>query len=587
MKSRACLLALVALWLAACGSDVESTPGVPVAPHVMVFSPESGAMSEEPVVRLSGTVNAPGVLTGLTVQVNDGEARPVEWTQGPASSGTFTVEVTLSEGDNTVRLGAEDRSGGTSARVMSLRYVPERVPPEVQVLSPEEGLAITVRRVRVEVAATDNKGVVGMSYSLNGGAEQALEAPITTDGTVAFDVSPRPGANQVVVKARDARGNTGEATAAFHFGGLATAGALHSGTLRNGRVYAWGRNTRGQLGLGADVTANQTQPRMVPGVEAAASVAFNQNFSMALVSDGTVWTWGENLDGQLGLGTPPVEGEPHTPDVTPRYVATRVPGLTGAVAIAPGYRHALVLMEDGTVRAFGNNDDGQLGDGTTESRDAPVVVQGLTDVVKLMGGFMHSVALKRDGTVWVWGRNSYGNLGTGTDDDEAHTAPNQVPGVTGVVDIANGRDHILALHTDGTVSAWGLDASGQLGTGTLSVGGESATPVKVKNVTDARAVFANGNYSFARRADGSLMAWGQNGNGQLGLGLTEQRRLDPSPSSPEVAPLSSMGMGASHVIAVRADGSVYAWGWNLDGSLGPDAVIDRWSYTDPIPVTLP
>ncbi|WP_163870007.1 chromosome condensation regulator RCC1 [Myxococcus eversor] len=584
MKSRACVLALVALWLAACGSDVESTPGVPVSPYLLVTSHASGETTGEPVVRLTGQVSAPGKLAGLTARLNDGAAQAVEVTEKTATSGVFTVELTLPEGDNEVRLEAVDQTGGTSARVMHLRYAEA---PKVQVLSPDEGLSLTVRRVRVDAVATDNAAVTQLSYTLNGGEEQQLTPSATAEGTLSFEVAPRPGANQVVVRARDAQGNTGEKTVTFHFGGLASAGGLHSGTVRGGRVYTWGRNNRGQLGLGADVTTDQTQPRAVPGLESATSIAFNQNFATALAADGTVWTWGENSDGQLGMGTPPVDGAPHTLDVTPRYAATRVPGLTGAVSVAPGFRHTLVLMEDGTVRAFGNNTNGQLGDGTAVAKDYPVVVQGLTDVVKVMGGSMHSVALKRDGTVWVWGRNDYGNLGNGVADTQNHPLPSQVPNLADVVDIANGRDHILAVHADGTVSSWGLGVSGQLGDGSVGTNVESATPVKVLNVTTARAVFANGNYSFARLADGSLMGWGQNFNGQLGLGITEATHPVPTASSSQVAPLSSMGMGATHVIAVRADGSVFAWGWNLNGSLGPDGIIDRWSYTDPIPVPLP
>ncbi|QDF07716.1 Ig-like domain-containing protein [Myxococcus xanthus] len=586
MKFRACALALVALFLSACGSDVENTPGVPAPPRVTVTTPVSGFESDDAVVRLTGRVNAPGTLADLTARLNDGEAVPVEAT-AVSGAWTFAVDLTLREGDNTVHLEAVDQSGGKGSQVTTVRYVPDTEPPQVQVVSPDEGLAISVRRVRVEAVASDNKRVAGVSYSLNGGEEQALDAPANAEGALAFEVTPRPGANVVTLKARDAGGNTGESTVSFHFGGLASAGGLHSGTVRNGLVYTWGRNNRGQLGLGADVTTDQKNPQAVPGLESVTSIAFNQNFAMALTAGGEVWTWGENGDSQLGLGTPPVEGETRTRDVTPRYSATRVPGLTGAVAVGPGFRHSLVLMEDGTVRAFGNNQNGQLGDGTTVSRDYPVVVSGLTDVVKVIGGSMHSAALQRDGTVWVWGRNNYGNLGTGVVDGDSHPLPNQVPGVTDVVDIANGRDHILAVHADGTVSAWGLDASGQLGTGALTPGGESATPVKVKNVTQARAVFANGNYSFARLADGSLMAWGQNHNGQLALGSTVQSHPEPTASSAEVAPLSSMGMGATHVIAVRGDGSVFAWGWNLNGSLGPDGVINSWSYPAPIPVPLP
>lgn len=587
MKSRVYAVALAAPWLVACGSEVDVTPGTPVPPFVQVASPVPGASLDEPGVRLSGQVSAPGTLVKLTARVNGGEARAVEVSAPTLNVSTFTVELTLAEGDNEVRFEAEDQGGGTSVQSVRLTYAPETQPPYIQVLSPTAGLAVSTRRVRVELAATDNKGVTGLTYTLNGGAEQTLGLPATAGAPLSFDVTPRPGGNQLVVRARDARGNVGEATVGFHLGGLSTAGGLHSGALRDGRVYTWGRNTRGQLGLGAGAAAYTSVPRLVPGLEGVVSIAFNQSFSMALDAGGAVWTWGENTDGQLGHGTPPEPGQPQPPDAAFRDAATRVPGLTGAVAIAAGYRHALVLMEDGTVRAFGGNDEGQLGDGTfTASRNHALPVPGVTDAVKVVAGSAHSAALKRDGTVWVWGRNTYGNLGTGTASKQGRASAEKVPGLTDVVDIANGRDHFLAVHADGTVSSWGLGVSGQLGHGLSGKDVQSATPVKSKGVTDARAVFANGNYGFARRADGSLLAWGQNGNGQLGVG-DKADRAEPTASSPQVSPLSSMGMGATHVVAVRGDGSIYAWGWNLEGSLGPSGIIDRWSYTDPIPVSLP
>ncbi|QSQ12460.1 RCC1 domain-containing protein [Myxococcus landrumensis] len=586
MKSRVQAVAFAASWLVACGSEVEDSHGIPVVPFVQVVSPVSGASLEEPVVRLSGQVTAPGTLAKLTARVNGGEARPVEVTAGALNVSTFVVELTLAEGDNEVTFEAEDQGGGTSVQSVRLTFAPETQAPHIQVLSPTAGLAVSARRVRVELTATDNKGVTGLTYSLNGGAEETLSVPSSAEDILSFDVTPRPGANQLVVRARDARGNVGTSTVGFHLGGLSSAGGLHSGALRDGRVYAWGRNTRGQLGLGAGSAAHYSVPQLVPGLEGVVSIAFNQSFSMALDAGGSVWTWGENSDGQLGHGTPPEPGQPQTPVASMSPSAARVPGLTGAVAIAAGYTHGLVLMEDGTVRAFGANDEGQLGDGTTTSRDYALPVPGVTDAVKVVAGSAHSAALKRDGTVFVWGRNTYGNLGTGTAGKPGRPSAEAVPGLKDVVDIANGRDHFLAVHSDGTVSSWGLGVSGQLGHGPSGKDVQSATPVKAQGVTDARAVFANGNYGFARRADGSLLAWGQNGNGQLGVS-DKKDRPEPTPSSTQVSPLSSMGMGATHVVAVRGDGSIYAWGWNLEGSLGPSGVIDRWSYTDPIPVSLP
>lgn len=470
----------------------------------------------------------------------------------------------------------------------SVPVPPDTEAPQVQLLSPTMHQSITLRRVRVEGLATDDRQLVSLTWEFDGETPQALDVTkLDAQGAYAFEVTPRPGANTLVLRAQDAAGNTAEARTSFLFGSQSGGGGLHSGVIRDGSLYTWGRNNRGQLGLGAAVTEDQKLPRKVPTLEDVAAMAFNQNQSLALKADGTVWSWGENAQGQLGLGTPPEPGSPHTADLAPRSSPTRIPGLSGGVALALGYRHGLVLMADGTVRAFGDNSTGQLGDGSSEAlRDYPVTAVGLSDIVKVAGGSMHSVALKADGTVWVWGRNTYGNLGQGTADAVAHSTPVQVPGVTGVIDIATGRDHVLALHSDGTVSSWGLDASGQLGFGELIPDEQSATPVKVKGLTDARAVFANANMSYARRADGTLVSWGQNFNGQLGNGGKTDSNV-PVTSVPLLKGLSSLGAGATHVVSIREDGKLFTWGWNSRGSLGRDDLLDNWSYPEPIQVSLP
>ncbi|ADO68662.1 RCC1 domain-containing protein [Stigmatella aurantiaca] len=462
------------------------------------------------------------------------------------------------------------------------------VAPQVQLLSPTVGWSYTSRKVLAEFTATDDTQLATLSWSLNGAGFQPLAlTPSRGEDRFEFEVAPWPGRNTLAVRATDAAGNTAEQTVSFHFGGLSGAGGSHTGVVRQGALYLWGRNNRGQLGLGAEVTADQRVPKPVPGMEGVAAVALNQNHSMALKEDGTVWAWGENAQGQLGLGKPPEAGQPRTPDLTARWSPTRVEGLSGAVALALGYRHSLVLMEDGTVRAFGDNSTGQLGDGTTESpRDYPVLVGGLTEVVKVVAGSMHSVALKRDGTVWVWGRNTYGNLGQGTQDSTAHPTPAQVPGVANGVDIATGRDHILVLHAGGTVSSWGLDASGQLGFGEAIPGEQSNAPVQVKNLVDARFVFANGNMSYAQRADGTLLSWGQNFNGQLGNGSKTDTNV-PVPAAEGLKGLLTLSPGATHVVAFHRDGSLFTWGWSFSGSLGREDLLDRWTYTEPILVTLP
>ena len=221
-----------------------------------------------------------------------------------------------------------------------------------------------------------------------------------------------------------------------------------------GTVWAWGENSDGQLGDG--MTTDRGTPVQVKGPGGvgflAGVVAIEAGYfhTVALRSDGTVWAWGNNYNGQLGDGTTTDRGTP---------VQVKGPGgvgfLAGVVAIEAGYFHTVALKSDGTVWAWGNNYNGQLGDGTTTNRWTPVQVKGpggasnLTGVVAVDAGYSHTVALKSDGTVWTWGDNGYGQLGDGT--TTSRSTPVQVKGsggagnLTGVVAIAAGYRHTVAL----------------------------------------------------------------------------------------------------------------------------------------------
>ena len=462
---------------------------------------------------------------------------------------------------------------------------PDTEAPRITFLSPEPGARPALARVHVTGTVSDATGIRELSWKLNAEAPVVLSTTDATSQTLDFVLVPRPGLNTVVVSTRDPQGNAGESSLSFTFGGQTGAGGLHSGVVREGRLYTWGRNNRGQLGIGS--TTDAPTPVRVESLTDVAALVIAQNDSLALQSDGSVWVWGDNGSGQLG------QGQPGTPDTTPRNVPTRVPGLSDAVMGALGYTHTLVLHRDGHVSAFGKNNNGQLGDGTLVDRHYPVPVQDLTDVVRVIGGSQHSAALRADGTVWVWGRNTYGNLGTGTADSTNQSKPLQVPGLTDVVDLANGRDHLLALHRDGTVSAWGLNASGQLGDGQGGKDSQRATPAPVLGLADARAVYAQGNMSFARRQDGSVWGWGQNFNGQLCTGDTTELSVPTTPALLRVDPaepllgLTDVALGATHAVSLHRDGTVYAWGWSAKGSLGRADLLENWAYPLPQQVVLP
>ena len=260
---------------------------------------------------------------------------------------------------------------------------------------------------------------------------------------------------------------------------------------------------------------------------------------------GTLLAWGLNESGELGNGT--------TTDL-PSPVP--VGGLHDVVALAAGAAHSLALTRDGTVWTWGFNGDGELGNGATTNQRRPVPVGGLHDVVALAAGGQHSLALQRDGTVWAWGGNHMDQLGTGTTINQ--TRPVQVRGFHDVIALAAGAYHSLALQRDGTVWAWGLNGNGQLGNGTATY--DQARPVQVRGLHDVIALAAGSAHSLALQRDGTVWAWGLNGNGQLGNGTaTEQGRPVQVRGLHGV---SALAAGQVYSLALQRDGTVWAWGTN-------------------------
>ncbi len=263
-----------------------------------------------------------------------------------------------------------------------------------------------------------------------------------------------------------------------------------------------------------------------------------------------VAAWGDNNDGQLGNNTTTNEKEP-----------VEVKIITEAIAVAGGEQHSLALLKDGKVMAWGYNPDGQLGNGTTTTEKEPVEVKGLTEVVAIAAGADHSLAVLKNGKVKAWGDNNDGQLGNGTTTTEKE--PVEVKGLTEVVAIAAGADHSLAVLKNGKVKAWGDNNDGQLGNGTTTTEKE---PVEVKGLTEATAVAGGEFHSLALLQSGRVKAWGDNNDGQLGNGTTttEKEPVEVKGLTEVVA----IAAGHNHSLAVLKNGKVKAWGDNNDGQLG-------------------
>lgn len=342
------------------------------------------------------------------------------------------------------------------------------------------------------------------------------------------------------------------------------AGRMHTSSVRNdGTVWNWGMGSNGQLGNGSSgIGVSALTPVQVNGLADCTAIADGNGFVYALKLDGTVWGWGTNSSGQLGDGTTTERPTPvqvsgltnvigidagnfygaavksdgtvwiwgGTPGLgsTPFVVNTtpiQLTGISNVSAISAGGNHLLMLKTDKTVWAAGGNSRGELGDGTTTNRPFPVQVNSLSNVVAIAaGGDEFSGAVKADGTVWAWGINSTGELGPGggSTNFDPHPNPLQVTGLpSGMTNISAGDEFWLGLAADGAVWGWGNDSNWQTGQGTGV--SNNPTPKQIPNFTGVVALAAGVNHSVALKTDGSVWTWGGNTEGQLGDGSTTQR----------------------------------------------------------------
>ncbi len=259
-----------------------------------------------------------------------------------------------------------------------------------------------------------------------------------------------------------------------------------------------------------------------------------------------VYAFGGNSYGQLGI---------NTPGSYMHATPAQVPGITTAKQVAAGFRHSVLLRTDGTVIDWGDNEFFQLGDGNAGGYGSttPLTVPNLNGITRIAAGGDHTLALRSDATVWAWGDNDRGQSGDGTMND-CSPYPVQVHNLTGIVNIAAGSDFSLALSNTGVVYAWGANDYGQMGTAASSV--DHPLPFAVPVLTGITAIAAGGAFALAVRNDGTVWAWGYNDVGQLGDGTTTIHTNAVPTQVLGITGAVAVSAGASFGMALGSDGSV-------------------------------
>jgi alpha-tubulin suppressor-like RCC1 family protein len=338
-------------------------------------------------------------------------------------------------------------------------------------------------------------------------------------------------------------------------------GPIHGVAIQtDGTLWSWGANSYGSLGL-LDLT-HRSSPVQVGSLSDWSKVAAGVYHTAAIKTDGTLWTWGNNSLGQLGIST-----------ITHRSSPGQVGSLSDWSVINAGASFSVALKTNGTLWSWGANQSGQLGQSNTTHRSSPVQVGTLTDWSKVSATAAHVAAIKTNGTLWVWGTNNTGQLGLS--DLTTRYSPVQVGSLTDWNKIYAGQSNTAAIKTDGTLWIWGENVYGQLGQSNLTA---RSSPVQVGSLTDWNEVVVGNSQTIALKTNGSLWSWGSNVYGQLGNNTISANYYSPVQvgTLSNWAKISSMGSTVS-VFALNSSGVLWTWGNNTLGILGQNDITQRSS----------
>jgi len=384
----------------------------------------------------------------------------------------------------------------------------------------------------------------------SGSPPPTVQWEVSSNGGTSWSAVPGATSDQLTIAATKTSENGEEFRAAFtNSAGKATSSAaILTVATTHYNAVAWGSNVQRQLGTGS-FEALSDVPIPVDSLKFVTSVAAGGNHSLALFANETVEEW--------GTVEPTEEGESIV-----HPVPVPVSGLKQVKAIAAGGNHSLALLSNGTVVAWGRNKSGQLGDGNLLPSETPVPVKSLTGVKAIAAGGEHSLALLSNGTVMAWGNNEAGQLGNGKLANS--DVPVAVKNLTGVTSVSAGEEFSLAL-SKGAVEAWGANESLQLGNASVEEP-FSDVPVQVGSLSGVSAIAAGAQHGLAL-VGGTVMAWGEDKDGELGNGTIQAAEGTPVAVS-GLSGVSAISAGGQDSVALLGNGSLQAWGINQRGTLG-------------------